>query len=517
MAAEPLDSPPLPLRRYAGRLLPLLVLWVALVGWLGWLLYARANWSRQADEADVREWLTETRVFRKTLPELVKEYAEAVAADPDRARAKHDEVAAHLAAMAEPTRKYAGKLPLFPEVYTLAVELPGRPSDSAAEDPHWRSPLPRPGGAGASARLRELVLPIADGRGAVVRCEYRVHSNNRFEQEQQERRTWQIPLVLFLVPSTALAGWYAYRFFRRERDQARAALAAEHRERGLAEENNRVERRAAAAERAALELKSQLYASIGIMAGSYAHNIKNLLVRPNDLLARCLEADGMTADQTGMLHEVKASLGTVNNRLQQLLRTVRQDPNRAERTRVDLAELVAETQRTWAAIAWDSWKVRLTADPAGPLAVNGDLSNLQQAVENLLFNARDATFEMRNHIREAARNDPALDPPARRQRLIDAAAWKGEVHLRAYPEAGSAVLEVRDNGVGMTAEVRANCLTTHFTTKRDNALYKGYNSGSGLGLSFVAVVLEHHGAALDIDSEPLRGTTFRVRLPLAAG
>ena len=29
------------------------------------------------------------------------------------------------------------------------------------------------------------------------------------------------------------------------------------------------------------------------MAGSYAHNIKNLLVRPNDLLARCIEADGV--------------------------------------------------------------------------------------------------------------------------------------------------------------------------------------------------------------------------------
>ena len=41
-------------------------------------------------------------------------------------------------------------------------------------------------------------------------------------------------------------------------------------------------------------MKSQLYASIGIMAGSYAHNIKNLLVRPNDLLARCLEADGLS-------------------------------------------------------------------------------------------------------------------------------------------------------------------------------------------------------------------------------
>ena len=38
----------------------------------------------------------------------------------------------------------------------------------------------------------------------------------------------------------------------------------------------------------------------------------------------------------------------------------------------------------------------------------------------------------------------------------------------------------------------------------------------GLGLSFVAMVLEHHGATLEIDSAPLRGTTFRVRFPLAS-
>ena len=56
-----------------------------------------------------------------------------------------------------------------------------------------------------------------------------------------------------------------------------------------------------AAEQQALELKSQVYASIGIMAGSYAHNIKNLLVRPNDLLSRCLEADGLSHDQERML------------------------------------------------------------------------------------------------------------------------------------------------------------------------------------------------------------------------
>ena len=37
----------------------------------------------------------------------------------------------------------------------------------------------------------------------------------------------------------------------------------------------------------------------------------------------------------------------------------------------------------------------------------------------------------------------------------------------------------------------------------------------GLGLSFVAVVLEHHGATLEIESAPLQGATFRVRFPLA--
>src|SRR6185503_21341298 len=110
-------------------------------------------------------------------------------------------------------------------------------------------------------------------------------------------------------------------------------------------EKAKVESRAAEAERSALELKSQLYAGIGIMAGSYAHNIKNLLVRPNDLLARCLD-HASPGEQHGMLQEVKATLGTVTERLQQILRTVRRDPTRAEMTRVDLVELVRASHHT---------------------------------------------------------------------------------------------------------------------------------------------------------------------------
>ena len=150
---------------------------------------------------------------------------------------------------------------------------------------------------------------------------------------------------------------------------------------------------------------------------------------------------------------------------------------------------------------------------AEPLHVRGDLSHLQQAIENLVFNARDATFEMRNHVRDAAR--AATDPARRKQALIDAAAWPGEVILSGRREGTEAVLEVRDNGIGMSAEVRERCLQTHFSTKRDNALYEGYNAGMGLGLSFVAVVLEHHGATIEIESEALKGALFRLRFPIA--
>jgi signal transduction histidine kinase len=62
----------------------------------------------------------------------------------------------------------------------------------------------------------------------------------------------------------------------------------------------------------------------------------------------------------------------------------------------------------------------------------------------------------------------------------------------------------------MTEEVRRRCTETHFSTKRDNALYEGHSTGMGLGLSFVVAILEHHHARLEVESEPLRGTTFRV-------
>ena len=165
-----------------------------------------------------------------------------------------------------------------------------------------------------------------------------------------------------------------------------------------------------------------------------------------------------------------------------------------------------------------------------PLSIAGDLSHLQQAVENLLFNARDATFEMRNHLREEARKRVAGgQPPVAseeairgqwsgisdgKQAVISAAGWKGAVIMRTRQAGDFAVLEVWDNGIGMNEEVRRRCTETHFSTKRDNAIYEGNTTGMGLGLSFVVVILGHHKARLEIESQPLQGALFRASFPL---
>ena len=101
-----------------------------------------------------------------------------------------------------------------------------------------------------------------------------------------------------------------------------------------------------------------------------------------------------------------------------------------------------------------------------------------------------------------------------KQALISAAGWKGAVIMRTRQAGDFAVLEVWDNGIGMNEEVRRRCTETHFSTKRDNAIYEGNTTGMGLGLSFVVVILGHHKARLEIESQLLQGALFRASFPL---
>jgi signal transduction histidine kinase len=531
----PTDLPAEPHRsalgRYARALAAPLVLWILLVVTLREPLLAWLRGENTYDREVLQEWLEEARGFRDTLPEMIDSYLKLVRQHEDLRKAPANPGDSHhqtLVTQAEvarfvrrgeiqeylrtlgtpPTKEYPLLLPLFPIIYRLEIRLDAEPGAPIV----WDSELPS-----ESTPYPELVHTLRPG--AVVHVRYQLHAYNKRQRQELEhrRRVWQ--LVGLAVVATVLGLSWVILGQRREREGERQRLLTRQRmdeaERRHAEaEKQLLEQRLAtqAAEQKALELRSQLYASIGIMAGSYAHNIKNLLVRPNDLLRRCLEGQDLVPEQQTMLHEVQQTLGTVTQRLQEILRTVRRDPARVEPALLDMNALVASLEQTWRELARDKWKLEVATEPAKePLWVAADASHLQQAVENLLFNARDATFEMRNHLRDSARKDEGLDAAARRQALIAAAAWRGRVVLRTYLEADKVVLEVTDNGAGMTEEVRRRCTETHFSTKRDNAIYEGQSTGMGLGLSFVVTVLEHHRARLEIESQPLHGTTFRIR------
>ena len=193
--------------------------------------------------------------------------------------------------------------------------------------------------------------------------EYQLHAYNKRQQDEQAaafRLRWLSALAMV---ASALAFLWIYLVQQRQREREQRQLLAQQQidktERLLLEnelrrqeverkhedmERKLLEQRLAtqAAEGRALELKSQLYANIGIMAGSYAHNIKNLLVRPNDLLLRCLEENGLSGKQGTMLQEVRQTLGTVTERLQQILETIRRDPSRSEMSSVNLNELIRQ-------------------------------------------------------------------------------------------------------------------------------------------------------------------------------
>ncbi len=524
--------------KYARILVAPLLLWGLVVVALRVPLQTWLDGERGYDEAVLHEWLDEARGYRGTLREMVEDYLSRchdyvrlsrslpIAKSENRdvlklkelLAVRHEEIYEQLQTLASPsTKREAGQLPLFPIIYRLQVRFHLQNSSLAElsavrlgehgfrlDSPiTWDSGLPTD--ASQYQVLEHALLPYA-----TISVHYQLHAYNKRQRIEQAHNQRLLQLSVLAIAGTVLSLTWMVVVQRRERERERRHVETE---RQLLEQRLATQ----AAERQALELKSQMWASIGIMAGSYAHNIKNLLVRPNDLLRRCLDADGISPDQATMLNEVQHTLSTVTERLQQILHTVRRDPSRAEATMLNLNTVIIELEETWKELACDKWKLELVLELQSdePLWISGDVSHLQQAIENLLFNARDATFEMRNHLRDRARQATDLDSQGRRQALIAAAAWRGRVVLRTYRREKEIMLEVCDNGAGMTDEVRRRCTETHFSTKRDNAIYEGHSTGMGLGLSFVVAILEHHHARLEIDSELLSGTTFRIRFPEA--
>ena len=156
-----------------------------------------------------------------------------------------------------------------------------------------------------------------------------------------------------------------------------------------------------------------------------------------------------------------------------------------EREPVDMARVVADAVGD--ARAADAGR-DISLDAPAELIVTGDEHQLRQVVANLLGNARKHT---------------PPDCPVH-VRLASEAANAGE--------AGEAVLDVADEGPGLTPEVAAKVFEPFYRADKSRARQSG---GAGLGLAIVAAIVETHGGQVALQTAPGAGATFSVRLPLA--
>ncbi len=117
--------------------------------------------------------------------------------------------------------------------------------------------------------------------------------------------------------------------------------------------------------------------------------------------------------------------------------------------------------------------------------VTCESSKIQQVLLNILSNGAHAMME----------NEAASKPVF-------------TLRLKAEKKPPMLGIEIEDNGPGMNEEVRKRIFEPFFTTKP-----VGVGTGLGLSVSYF-IITEHHGGTLDVVSEPGRGTTFMIRLPL---
>lgn len=250
------------------------------------------------------------------------------------------------------------------------------------------------------------------------------------------------------------------------------------------------------AERQRLEAQlrhAQKMEAIGQLAGGVAHDFNNILTA---ILANVEMLANSLRTCLGPDHPLLQGLGEVDRAAhraasltRQLLVFSRRDIARPET--VDLNRTLRELEKMLRRLLTEN--ITLEIKPAAELpTVRADAGQLEQVILNLVLNARDAM------------------PDGGRLTLETTAATLDETYVAAHAETHlgpHVVLIVSDTGCGMTPEVRERIFEPFFTTKP-------VGQGTGLGLATVYGIVRQAGGHVQVYSEPDRGTTFRVYLPV---
>jgi signal transduction histidine kinase/CheY-like chemotaxis protein len=258
---------------------------------------------------------------------------------------------------------------------------------------------------------------------------------------------------------------------RRSRDELEERVAERTAE--LAEANRRL-------------LQAQKLEAVGRLAGGIAHDFNNLLavvlMRTSVLQSRVGPANPMWQE----LDEIRAACDRGAALGRQLLAFSRREP--VERRPLELGAVTRDLQRSLLPLLGED--IEVVTSIADEAHIEGDPSQLEQVLMNLVVNARDAM------------------PDGGTLRIGVDVVELGDTPIATgtLPAGSYARLRVADTGTGMDADTLARIFDPFFTTKPAER-------GTGLGLSTVYGIVRQSGGGIDVESAAGKGTTFTVYLP----
>ncbi len=234
--------------------------------------------------------------------------------------------------------------------------------------------------------------------------------------------------------------------------------------------------------------QAQKMEAVGRLAGGIAHDFNNILTAINGhtelVLADLAEHDPMRVD----LQEIRRSADRAAALTRQLLAFSRKQVLHPEV--LDVAVVVRDMERMIRRVVSEDIQV-VTNATEGENWVQADRGQLEQALLNLVVNARDAMAE-HGTIHVEVRQATFTDPVSRDRELVPAGAYVS--------------LSVQDSGSGIPPEILPQIFEPFFTTKEAG-------KGTGLGLSTVYGSVRQSGGYVWVDSAVGAGTTFTIQLP----
>jgi signal transduction histidine kinase/ActR/RegA family two-component response regulator len=240
-------------------------------------------------------------------------------------------------------------------------------------------------------------------------------------------------------------------------------------------------------------LEVQKLESLGVLAGGIAHDFNNLLVGMMGNAGLALLELPPGTEGRERIAQIEIAARRASDLARQML--AYSGKGRFVVTPLDVSELVREMTQLVRAAIDSSIEIRY-ALAADPIVIEGDATQLRQVVMNLVVNASDAIGDAPGTITLATSRVQA-----------DRAYLSGTFVDEGLAEGEYAVIDISDTGAGMDAATQARIFDPFFSTKA---------SGRGLGLAAVLGIVRSHHGALKVYSEPGRGSTFKLLLPLTS-